>query len=283
MKLNYLLISRVLLVAVLVGTVGYGSLSRLNLVVEPLNVQMPESIQQVRDASSMDSLAPLILYYDEVLTQSARNFGFTNDSKWFERYQTAKKEINLKIEEAIQNGDDKDRNILSSMSSAQIALESMESESIQLTSEAKREEAIGILDSEEYLYKKGIYLQGISDFVSASKVKNDKAINDLSTNLNFVTSSTKDVVNSSSRILWALIVLTLLIVIFLGFYFTNAISKPLNKLTKTVDEVSKGNFDVEVEKSGIVDEINTLADSLNRVMKTMKLAVLESASRKKKR
>ncbi len=283
MKLSYLLISRVLLVAVLVGTVGYGSLSRLNQVAEPLNVQMPESIQQVRDASYMDSTAQLIRYYDEVLTQSVRNYAFTNDTKWLERYRLAETDLDAKIKEALERGDPQDNKILSDVNSANLASVNLEQESIQLVSEGRQEEAIKILDSEEYLYQKGIYQQRILDFALAREVKNQKAIDDLSSNLDFVTSSTKEVVNSSSKILWALTVLTLLIVIFLGFYFTNAISKPLNKLTRTVDEVSKGNFDVEVEKSGVVDEINTLADSLNRVMKTMKLAVLESASGKKKK
>jgi len=47
-----------------------------------------------------------------------------------------------------------------------------------------------------------------------------------------------------------------------------------------VDEVSKGNFKTEIEKKGNIDEVNKLADSLDRVMTTMKLAVEEKGPAK---
>ena len=72
------------------------------------------------------------------------------------------------------------------------------------------------------------------------------------------------------------IILSFLLAILAGTYFSKKISEPIKKLTSAVDEVSKGNFDVKIEESD-VNEINTLADSLNRVMKTMKLAVLENS------
>ncbi len=61
----------------------------------------------------------------------------------------------------------------------------------------------------------------------------------------------------------------------LGLFISKRITKPLEKLTKTVDEVSKGNFNAEIGETGSIKEINVLAASLSRVMKTMKLAVLE--------
>jgi uncharacterized protein (UPF0332 family)/HAMP domain-containing protein len=75
-----------------------------------------------------------------------------------------------------------------------------------------------------------------------------------------------------------LLVLSILAIIFsigLGLYVSQRITKPLEKLSKTVDEVSKGNFKVEIEKTSSIKEINTLADSLDRVMTTMKFAVEE--------
>ena len=50
------------------------------------------------------------------------------------------------------------------------------------------------------------------------------------------------------------------------------ISWPLVKLTKNIDEISKGNLEVELEKSEIY-EINNLTASLDRVMASLKLAI----------
>jgi PAS domain S-box-containing protein len=66
-----------------------------------------------------------------------------------------------------------------------------------------------------------------------------------------------------------LILLVTLTVAFVVSYF---ISIPLVKLTKNIDEISKGNLDVELEKSEIY-EINNLTDSLDRVMASLKLAI----------
>jgi len=61
-------------------------------------------------------------------------------------------------------------------------------------------------------------------------------------------------------------------VTILALYLSNSISKPLNKLTDTVEAVSKGKLDVQVEKSDI-EEINRLADALDRVLTSMKRAI----------
>ncbi|MEM4257552.1 MAG: PAS domain S-box protein [Candidatus Thermoplasmatota archaeon] len=50
------------------------------------------------------------------------------------------------------------------------------------------------------------------------------------------------------------------------------ITRPLEKLTKTINEISRGNLDVTLEKSEIL-EINALTESLNRVLASLKLAI----------
>ena len=66
-----------------------------------------------------------------------------------------------------------------------------------------------------------------------------------------------------------LIVFVTFVVALVMAYF---ISRPLEKLTKNINEISKGNLDVELEKSEIY-EINNLTESLNRVMTSLKLAI----------
>ncbi|KYK21095.1 hypothetical protein AYK25_03705 [Thermoplasmatales archaeon SM1-50] len=67
----------------------------------------------------------------------------------------------------------------------------------------------------------------------------------------------------------SLIIFVTLTIAFIVSYF---ISIPLVKLTKNIDEISKGNLDVELEKSEIY-EINNLTNSLDRVMASLKLAI----------
>lgn len=64
----------------------------------------------------------------------------------------------------------------------------------------------------------------------------------------------------------------IVVTFFVSLLISYFISLPLEKLTKNIDEISKGNLDVQLEKSEIF-EINNLTDSLKRVMTSLKLAI----------
>ncbi len=66
--------------------------------------------------------------------------------------------------------------------------------------------------------------------------------------------------------------LILFITLAVAFVVSYIITIPIEKLTKNIDEISKGNLEVELEKSEIY-EINNLTDSLDRVMASLKLAI----------
>jgi len=69
-----------------------------------------------------------------------------------------------------------------------------------------------------------------------------------------------------------LIGLIFLVTFFVSLTISYFITRPLEKLTKNIDKISKGKLDVNLEPSEIY-EINNLTDSLNRVMASLKLAI----------
>jgi PAS domain S-box-containing protein len=73
--------------------------------------------------------------------------------------------------------------------------------------------------------------------------------------------------------------LILAITLAVGYVIAHFISLPLMKLTKNIDEISKGNLDVELENSEIY-EINNLTASLDRVMASLKLAIYKVGLKK---
>ena len=64
----------------------------------------------------------------------------------------------------------------------------------------------------------------------------------------------------------------LIVILIVSFIMSYMITMPLQKLTKNIDVISKGNLDVGLEKSEIY-EINNLVNSLKRVMVSLKLAI----------
>jgi methyl-accepting chemotaxis protein len=272
MKLNYVLIGGFLITVLLVGGVGLTSMSQFTKILDPLEKEIPESLELISDTSYLDGLAQFIRYYDEVLTQSARNYAFTADKKWEERYKGVEPELDKIIKEAIEKGDEKDKEFFSSVDAANLALVDMEYKAIGLINKGQSEEAVKILESDEYWKQKDVYERGLRDYVSRRGQTYNEALTVSVEKVDFVT---EDLVGNARNMVLIFVVIAFGLSIFLGIFISTSISKPLARLTNIVDEVSKGNFKIEIEKIGRIDEVNRLADSLNRIMKTMKLVVLE--------
>ena len=69
-----------------------------------------------------------------------------------------------------------------------------------------------------------------------------------------------------------LIGLIFLVTFIVSITISYLITRPLEKLTGNINEISKGQLDVTLPPSEI-HEINNLTDSLNRIMASLKLAI----------
>jgi PAS domain S-box-containing protein len=76
-----------------------------------------------------------------------------------------------------------------------------------------------------------------------------------------------------------LIGIIFIVTAFVSLVISYFITKPLEKLTKNIDQISKGKLDVNLDYSEI-KEINNLTDSLNRVMASLKLAIVKVGVKK---
>ena len=63
-----------------------------------------------------------------------------------------------------------------------------------------------------------------------------------------------------------------IIAIVCGFILYNSISKPIKKLEDDIENITKGDLSIKLEKSNI-HEIQSLTDSLDRILASLKLAV----------
>ncbi len=77
-----------------------------------------------------------------------------------------------------------------------------------------------------------------------------------------------------------LLSLTIFFVLFvLIFFISRIISFQIKKLTYSVDQISKGNLDVQLGKNKI-DEVQSLADSFSRILASMKIAMIRTGATK---
>ncbi|HLC87170.1 MAG TPA: PAS domain-containing protein [Candidatus Nanoarchaeia archaeon] len=71
------------------------------------------------------------------------------------------------------------------------------------------------------------------------------------------------------------LIFIILLIIASSFLFSRIITKPIENLTKKVSEITTGNLEIQLGKSSI-SEIQYLTDSLNRILASMKLAILRT-------
>jgi len=72
---------------------------------------------------------------------------------------------------------------------------------------------------------------------------------------------------------------TLLFIFVATFFISRKVSKQISRLTYSVDFITKGNLELQLDKSRI-SEVQELIDSLNRILASLKLAILRTGMTK---
>ena len=70
-------------------------------------------------------------------------------------------------------------------------------------------------------------------------------------------------------------VIIAVVVMGIGFYISSSISRPIKKLTNTVEDISRGKLDVEIDQKlkESKDEVGALARAFDRIIVSLKLAM----------
>lgn len=217
----------------------------------------------------LNNLATDIKYYDEILTQSARNYAFTQDIAWKERYNENEPELDRIIKRSIEIGDENDKKFFTDINDANIALVKMEYDSIELVDQNNVDEAIKILESKQYWDLKKIYTDEFNKYAAEHAAQkniafgsHEQSITSLETTIQSLASDTTMMLILSIPIIFTLSVIFI-------FIISRYVSKPINRLVEAVTKVASGEFGIEIKIRGN-DEIYVLADSFNLMSKQLK-------------
>ena len=253
----------------LASLIGAVSLFELDKIAQPLKKDIPQSIDAIANTSYLSNLAGLVRYYDEVLTQSARNYAFTKDKKWKERYQDFEPKLDNAIKEAIQKGNSNDKRIFGNIDKANIALVDMEHRSVKFVDDYQPEKAIAILESAEYGNQKNIYASGLEDFIQRKYFRYDEAVTGADKLLSLLLKDTKTLIQSSTVLILALLGATVLLSFFIGMYISRSISRPLKVLYKGAEVIGSGDLNYKININSD-DEIGQLSRAFDMMTDNLK-------------
>ncbi len=257
------------LVTFLVAVMGYVTISQLNEIAKPLNRDIPEDIYAIAETTFMDGLAKSIRYHDEVLTQSARNYAFTGDEKWKQRYYDIEPKLDKTIKQAIARIDQSGKKFFASVDKANIALVEMEHMSIKLVDAGEGEEAAKILESDAYWENKDIYAGGLKAYVDTMSLKRNKAIIASDLTLNEAVTNVQNSVHHSKYRVFYTVLLFLMSVLGVSMFVSRTIANPMKALRKGMEIIGGGNLDYKVG-TGSKDEIGQLSRAFDKMTENLK-------------
>lgn len=246
-----------------------------------LNQKIPDSINIIQNSSKQGIVAQLVRYDDEVLTQSARNYVFTGEQKWKDRYYEFVPKLDLRIKEAIKYGDKTDEEIFNGINDANIALVKLEEEAIRYADNKNFIAAQKVLESKEYWDQKAIYKSGLDKYIARTGMELDSANSVSTTSIKEVEKYLSIHFNMSTELILVLIFIFFITLVFLAYFIYKTFLQPLNVFKKTAREITEGNLKAVVHiknKDEIGDfavDFNKMTENLNNLYENLDKKVAE--------
>lgn len=235
----------------------------------PLVNDLPQSIVEIKKTSELNSLSQFIRYYDEVSTQSVRNYAFTGDKKWEERYHTIEPQLDKTIKQAISESDENDKVFFSNIDVANIALVKLEYQSLKLTDEGKNKEAISILESKQYSDLETVYQTNLMNYVATRVNTYDDILVTSTQKVENTISTIQNLFTNTTQLVILVIVMSVPSALLIWWTILRGMMMQITRLNNATKEIASGKLDVSVDIAGN-DEIGDLSSSFNSMTESLK-------------
>ena len=201
--------------------------------------------------------AQKIVWLDEVLTQSMRNYVLTEDEKWKQRYLEHADQLDNVINTVIENATTQEtRDIFERQDKANEELVAMENKAMRLVANGNAYEALELIESSDYRRWKDKYSQTIDEFLNNSQSGVEATQQRLE-------NSVEETSNTSVGFLIGSIIVGILTFIYATFY-SRSIARPIKRISTIAQDISNGNLDqtISVKQK---NEIGLLASALKNM------------------
>ena len=269
MKLGTKLVFAFLIMAGLVGVVGYSSFLELQKVLGPLTNDIPQGLRDVERTSHLDSLAQKIQDYDQVLFESAREYARKGDRQYKYRYTSFEPRLSAAIREAIEKGDEEDKRIFEGLQQAKRAFVELQVQAIAAMDQGDQVRAAQILENPDYFNAMKEYSRGLERYIDRRGQEYGESLKLTSSRLDTMIASTHALVENAIRRLLMLSTLAALLAVGLGLFVSRSILSPLRALKDGAEIIGKGDLNHSVDE-GRGDEIGLLARDFNEMTRKLK-------------
>ena len=230
------------------------------------------SIGDLRAASHRNNLAVFMRYYDELLTQAARNYAFTSDEKWYAIYYDSEPKLDKAIQDALTTGSQKEKSLFDTINKANLLLVDLEHRSINLVKDGKPSEAIVLLESDDYWNAKKLYRDALEQYSKDKGLEFDQTLDVSTTKLDQSITKVETLLLETQTLLYIGIPALLIIAVILSYFISRSISKPIKQLHAAADKVSQGDYDIKFgAKSN--DELGDLGEKFESMVNAFRNSI----------
>lgn len=251
------------------GVIGY---LKVEQSLSQIENDLALKLQDLKAASRFNDLASNTKYYDEVLTNAARNYALTWDERWLNSYYDAEHALDMMISEALNLGDDTEMSLSKNIHSVHQSRIAMEHMSLEHKKSGNHSEAIAILESPEYWQYKAIYFDMLDEYAKSRGLEYGGIFDISTSSLEYSIESVQIILAGAESLLYFGIPTVLLIAVFLCYLIIRSISDPLNALKQAVTKISRGDYDVDFPKERN-DEIGDLARKMETMLTSFKTSL----------
>lgn len=268
MKIKKKLFLGFLLISIFTGIIGVVSIFEFENSVEQL-ISLDESIKKLNKSQNLLSYAVNIKYYDEVLTQSARNYAFTENEIWKLRYFEIEPLLSQELAIALDLGSTIEKEFFAQVDEANNKLVEMELNAINQVENGNTGFAISILESKDYWEYKKNYHDSLTKYLESRNLEYTtlmmESTNEVDSSINLALNKTV----SGKLIIGASVVIVIIGSIIIGFLISKSIIHPIKKLQTISKQIINGNLDIKTEIYS-KDEIGELSQSFDYMIEHLK-------------
>ncbi len=272
MKIGIKLISAMLFLVLIIVVMGYVLTLQVKKTSLLLNERLHQNISSINQNLQLKDFSKYFLYYDEKLTQSARNYIHTQEFQWKDKYYDAKKYLDQHLLAAKTQGNTDDNLLLENIFQINSSLRTIEKQILDFIDSGQKEKALNLLNSDNYQSLKKSYTENFSAFEKQISKKLSDTVYSYQQQMGEHKRHTQEVIKSSEYTVIIISLISLVLALILGLFLTISISNPIQQLKEKTQIISEGNFDTLIQTRSN-DEIGELAASFNSMTQKLTKAI----------
>jgi PAS domain S-box-containing protein len=244
MNLLFKLTFGFLITSALAALTGYWGLYQLKTVSNLLNTEVVSGIQEYQSSAKVDEQARQIRYVQEVMVQSVRNYAFTGEKKWEQRYYAFRPEMAILLTSLGRNVDLPSHGLFQIVIQARQEQLKIESTVLRQVKAQRRKDALALISAPQYSKLERAVANALRDFDLDHRLGETGIVS-----LRLAAQQAQIALQNSERISLLFVIFIVAIAVLIGILIARSVSQPIAHLSEQMKSIGFDNLGSQIDVS----------------------------------